>query len=118
MISIPSNDELAALQKEFYTLYNSLNNAYWAASTIEAKDQIHGAKDLVDEVLDILDHADLESDNDAIANLTQTLKHSIKDLSDLQNKLDAIVHNVAIANSVIQAINTALTVAGKITAAV
>jgi hypothetical protein len=111
-----SQDDLAALQKLFYTLYNSLNDAYWAASTGEAKDEIHGAQDVVNQVLDTLDTADLESDNAAMATLTQNLKDSMKDLSDLQNKLNAIVHSVAIANTAIQAITDALTAAGKIVA--
>jgi predicted component of type VI protein secretion system len=111
---MPSQDDLAALQKMFYTLYNSLKDAYWAASTVESKDQIHGAEDLVNEILDALDREDLESDNDAMADLTKTLKDSIKDLSDLQNKLAVIVHNVSIANTAIQAINAALTAAAKI----
>ena len=111
---MPSQDDLSDLQKLFYTLYNSLKDAYWAASTVESKDQIHGAEDLVNQILDTLDRKDIESNNDAIADLTKTLKVSIKDLSDLQNKLDAIVHNVSIANTAIQAINDALTAAAKI----
>jgi hypothetical protein len=111
---MPSPDDLSALQTAFYTLYNSLKDAYWAASTVESKDQIHGAEDLVNQVLDTLDSADLESDNDAMAGLTATLQASMKDLSDLQNQLNVIVHNVSVANTAIQAINAALTVAGKI----
>jgi hypothetical protein len=108
------NDNLAAVKKEFYTLYNSLNSAYWAASTSEAKDEIHGAEDVVNQILDALDQADIESDNQAMADLTRNLKVAIKDLSALQNKLDTIVHNVAIANTALQAINSALTAAAKI----
>jgi hypothetical protein len=39
-------------------------------------------------------------------------------LSDLQKDLEAIVHNVGIASTAVQAIDSALTVAGKIAAAV
>jgi hypothetical protein len=111
---MPSRDDLSALRKDFYTLYNSLKDAYWAASTMEAKDEIHGAEDLVNGILDILDREDIESDNDAIACLTKGLKDSIKDLSDLQNKLDSIVHNVSIANTAVRVINDALKAAAKI----
>jgi hypothetical protein len=113
---MPSQEDLSALQKLFYTLYSSLKDAYWAASTVESKDEIHGAEDLVNQILDTLDSKDIESDNDAMADLTKTLKYSIKDLSDLQNKLAAIVHNVSIANTAIQAITDALTAAAKIAA--
>lgn len=43
-----------------------------------------------------------------MATLTQSLNASIKDLSDLQKDLDAIVHNVAIAGTAMQAIDAAL----------
>jgi hypothetical protein len=111
---MPSQDDLSALQKTYYAAYNALRDAYWAASTIEAKDEIHGAEDLVNQILDALDRADLESDNAAIADLTKSLKDSMNDLSKLQNKLDGIVHNVSIANTAVQAITAALTVAAKI----
>ena len=112
---MPMSDDLSALQKNFYQLYNKLKDAYWAASTVEGKDQIHGAEDVVNQILDALDREDLESDNQAMADLTKSLKDAMKDLSDLQNKLDAIVHSVAIANTAIEAINDALKVAAKIT---
>lgn len=117
-MAMPTPNEITELQKAFYALYNSLNDAYWAASTVEAKDQIHGAKDLVESVLDIIDRADLEADNAAMANLRESLKSSMKDLGDLQKQLDAIVHNVAVATTALQAIDKALTIAGKVAAAV
>jgi hypothetical protein len=111
---MPTHDDIADLQKAFYALYNVLKDAYWAASTVEAKDQIHGAKDLVDQVLDLVDRADLETDNNAMTELTQTLKLSVKDLRDLQKQLDGIVHNVTVATTAISTIDKTLAVAGKL----
>lgn len=113
-----SKDDLKALQKAFDKLYTSLNDAYWAASTMEAKDQIHGAKDLVSQVLDQLVHAHLQSNNAAMEGLTESLNSSIKDLKDLQGQVDQIVHSVSVADSALQAIDDALTVAGKVAAAI
>ena len=107
-------NQIAELQKVFYALYNRLKDAYWAASTIEAKDQIQGARDLVNAILDTLDRADLLSDNAAMANFTQSLKATVSDLGDLQKQLDHIVHNVTVATQAIDAISEAFSVAGEI----
>jgi chromosome segregation ATPase len=115
---VATEDELNDLQRAFYSLYNKLTDAYWAASTVEAKDEIQGARDLIDQVLDMLDRADLENDNAAAQQLTVVLQASDKDLRDLQTKLDTIVHNVGVASTAIQAIGTALTAAGKLMAIV
>ena len=109
-----SQADIESLQSSFYALYQKLNDAYWAASTIEAKDQIHGAMDAVNEVLDILDRADLESDNAAVQSLTASLETSTNDLEDLQKQLDQIVHKVSLVNDVLGRIDTALKVAGKV----
>jgi hypothetical protein len=50
-----------------------------------------------------------------MGNLTQALKTSIKDLADLQKQLDQIVHNVAIANSAIDAIDKVLKIGATVT---
>lgn len=113
-----SRDDIEALQKTFGDLYAKLNSAYWAASTIEAKDQIHGAIDVVNGVLDQLDQAGLEADNEAIKELTDSLQVVNKDLDDLQEQLDQIVHNVKVAAEVVGAIDKAVSIAGKIVAAV
>ncbi len=115
---MPSRDDIEALQKTFGDLYSSLNSAYWAASTIEAKDQIHGAIDVVNEVLDQLDKAGLEADNDAIKQLTDSLGAANNDLADLQDQLDQIVHNVKVASQVVAAISQAISIGGRVIAAV
>jgi chromosome segregation ATPase len=112
-----SEDDRSALQKAFDSLYTDLNDAYWAASTTEAKDKIHGAKDLVSQVLDELDQAESAANSTAMASLAQSLNSSIKDLSNLQKELDQIVHNVAAASTALQAIDKALIIGGKVAAA-
>jgi len=111
-----SRDDIEALQKTFGDLYANLNSAYWAASTIEAKDQIHGAIDVVNAVLDQLDKAGLEADNEAIKELTGSLEVVNKDLDDLREQLDQIVHNVKVATEVVGAIDKAVSIAGKVLA--
>jgi DNA-binding ferritin-like protein (Dps family) len=106
-------NDINELQKAFYTLYQSLKKEYWASAP-EAKGQIREAMDGVNNILDILDRADLIADNDSIADLTQGLKSSVSDLEDLQKQLDQIIHKVAVVTETIDAINEALTVAGRI----
>ena len=83
---MPLNDDLQTLLKELTDLDTALYDAYWAASTAEGKDQIRGAEDLVDEVIAILDKADLESDNPEITGLAKALNDVTKDLCDLQKQ--------------------------------
>lgn len=109
-----TQETLDSLEREFNVLYDDLKSAYWAASTADGKDQIQGAKDLVDEVLGLIDLEELEADNAAIVAFTAKLKDSMKDLADLRTKLDGIVHNVAVVTQTIQGIDTALTAAEKI----
>jgi hypothetical protein len=111
-----SHDDIGSLQKTLDDLYSKLNAAYWAASTVEGKDEIHGAIDVVNGVLDQLDKAGLQSDNDAIKVLTDSLQVVNKDIGDLQSQLSAIVHNVTVASEVVGAIDAAITIVGKITA--
>ena len=113
-----SSDDIEVLQKALSDVYAKLNSAYWAASTIDAKDQIHGAIDVVNGILDQLDKEGLEADNAAIKQLTEELGVVNKDLGDLRAQLDQIVHNVKIATEVVGAIDKAITVAGKVAAAV
>ena len=103
------------LLKELTDLDTALYDAYWVSSTAEGKDQIRGAEDLVDEVIAILDKADLESDNPEITGLAKALNDVTKDLCDLQKQIDKIVHNVQAVTKVVDGITLALKVAGKIT---
>jgi methyl-accepting chemotaxis protein len=113
-----SRDDIETLQKTLGDLYAKLNSAYWAASTIEAKDQIHGAIDVVNEVLDQLDKAGLEADHDALRQLKESLGAANDDLDDLKSQVNQIVHNVKVASQVVAAIDQAISLGGKVIAAV
>lgn len=110
------SDDLLQLNTTFGDLYTQLKNAYWAASTIEAKDQISGALDVTRDVIDTLNQLQLDDDNADLTSLKGALGTATKDLADLQRKVDGIVHNVAIATTAIDGITTALTIAGKVIA--
>ncbi|MBZ5727672.1 MAG: hypothetical protein LAP87_22070 [Acidobacteriia bacterium] len=112
-----SRDDIEALQKTFGDLYSKLNSAYWAAST-EGKDKIQGAIDVVNGILDQLNKAGLESDNDAIQELTNSLQGVNQNLADLRKQLDQIVHDIKVVTDVVGAIDQALSAAGKVIAAV
>jgi chaperonin cofactor prefoldin len=106
-----SPSDVDTLQSTFHELRDKLNDAFFAATTTEAKDAIEGPLDTIDDVLDNLDKADLESDNAAIQSLSKALSDSTKQLQDLQKQLDKIVHSEAIVADVIGGIDKALSVA-------
>jgi hypothetical protein len=109
-------DQLRELSTTFGDLYDQLKDAYWAASTVEAKDEISGALDVTRDVIDALNQIGLDDDNADLNSLKGTLGTATKDLADLQGKVDRIVHNVAIATTTIDGLNRALTIAGKVMA--
>jgi predicted helicase len=112
-----SPDDIKVLQKTFGDLYSKLKSVFWAAST-EGRVQIQGPIDVVNKVLDQLDKAGLEADNDAIDALTDSLRVATKNLGDLQKQVDQIVHNVHVATEVVGAIDKAVSIAGKVITAV
>ena len=107
-------DDLRTLNTTFGDLYDQLKAAYWAASTIEAKDEISGTLDVTRDVIDTLNQIALDDDNADLTSLKQSLTTATNDLGDLQGKVNKIVHNVQIATTALNAITTALTIASKI----
>jgi hypothetical protein len=111
-----TREELDQLHNTLDDFYDGLNDAFWAATTPEAKDQLHGALALITAVIDTIIRAELTMDNAVLISLTDTLKTSMKDLTDLRQQIDKIVHDVGIAATAIGAIDKALTITGKIIA--
>ena len=101
------------VQKAFELLYEELNKAYWAASTIEDKDYLHGIIEIVSDILDQLDIADIKSRTQDFNALSQKVKDLNSRLDKLQQDIDTIIHAVNVATSVTNAIAQAIAVAAK-----
>lgn len=100
-----------ALLDAFGALHQNLQQAYWAATSIEAQDRIRGIKDLVYDTLTDLNRADIQSHDDALAQLIKGLAQAKGKIDELQGQIDLIIHNLKLAGEVIEAIKTASTAA-------
>ncbi len=101
------------LQAEYQELYNTLNESYWVATTIEAKDRIHGVAEMVFDILTDLNRADLSSRTQEFARIEQAVTEVNERLDDLKKEIDKFIHAVKMATRVTQAIDKALATASK-----
>lgn len=96
-----SSSETDVPQSEVYNafshLYDSLNDAYWAASTIEAKDRIAGVRDQVYEVtMDLVGQdiksrtADFEAVSARVSDVNTRLKALSIDIGSLVARVSAV----------------------------
>lgn len=102
-----------AVQDAYQQLYDSLTDAYWAASTIEDKDRIRGAADVVFEIISQLTVADIKSRSADFTELKTAVNSVTEKLRKLQSEIDTIVHNIEIASKVAAGIAKALELGGK-----
>ncbi len=95
----------------FKSLYDSLNDAYWAASTVEAKDRISGERDEVYEVMMDLVAEDIKSRTGDFQALSQKVTEVNKRLEALSKDIDSLVARVSAANAVVSGITQVLSLA-------
>jgi hypothetical protein len=101
------------VQDAFQQLYDSLSNAYWAASTIEDKDLIRGCADVVFEVISQLTADGIKSRSADFQELKSSVQSVTGKLQQLQNEINKIIHNIQVASSVVDGVTKALSMAGK-----
>src|SRR5579864_4243844 len=97
----------------FEQLYYALDDAYWAASTIQDKDRIRGIQSVVFEILTQLNQADITSRTADFKALAGTFTSIQKKLQDLQSDVDTIIHATQIASKVVNATVQVLSVAAR-----
>ncbi len=106
----PSRKEtLDAVQE----LYDSLTEAYWAASTIEAKDRIYGAEEVVFDILTQLQREDLESNTAAFKAAAGKVEAVIGKVEQLKQDIDKLVHAMKVAVKVTAALDKGVQLAIK-----
>jgi uncharacterized protein YaaN involved in tellurite resistance len=104
------------VQNAFQQLYDSLSNAYWAASSIEDKDRIRGCADVIFQILSQLAVDDIKSRSADFEQLKNSIQSITGKLQHLQSEIDGIIHNIEIASSVAGGITKALNLASKFVA--
>lgn len=100
-------------QDAFQQLYDSLNQAYWSASTIETKDRIRGCSDVVYDILSQLTVDGIKSRSTDFQQLKDSVQSVNTKLKQLQKDIDTVIHNIQVATSVADGITKALGIAAK-----
>jgi plasmid stability protein len=85
-------------------LYDSLDDAYWEASDINAKDLVHGVETEVGEILAAIVKQQLATNTAAFAALGAKITATNTALKKIQGQIDEITKNIATAGKVLEAI--------------
>ena len=101
----PSNPEVQAAVQ---ALYDSLSQAYWSASTIDAKDRIYGTEEVLLDTLTNLAREDIEDRTETFEAALENVKPVLARLDQLRADLDKIIHAVKVAAQVADAIDQAV----------
>lgn len=103
---------MAASQQDLHDalggLAQELDDAYWAASTIEGKDMIRGAASAVSDCLVQLDVDDIKTRTAEYLKLKEDLNSATEKLGQIKDAIDGIVHKVDTAKSVVNGIGKAV----------
>jgi hypothetical protein len=102
------------LSDAYSDLLDDLNDAYWAASSIDTKDQIYGMIEAVGGIISELDSADLNSRDAAYGVLVTNIASLNKQLEALQKGINSLISRINTSASVISDITKILSVAAKI----
>lgn len=98
----------------YLALFNALGDAYWAASDLDAKDQIQGVRDAVHRIITEINQAQLEADTAQLINLTPYVTRTNEALKRLQSDISSIVKRIEVAAEVESAIAKVLSLSGKL----
>ena len=110
MASIP-NLPIPSLEDYWQDLFDSLNDAYWQASTLDRKDQIKAAEDEAYDIVSMLDEADLTTNTVAFAELSAKIKITNAALEQIKTDITNITKDISTAASVVSAIDKVLSLA-------
>jgi len=102
------------LEDAYSSLLNDLNDAYWAAGDLRAKDQIYGCIEVITAILTQLDAADLENRDATYSALLQQVTTVNKELDDLQQQINSIISRINTAATIVSDVAKVLTVAAKV----
>ena len=112
--TVPAPLQPADPKAYYQQLFDSLGDAYWAASDVAAKDQIQGARDAVHQILTAITQAQLDEDTSELISLGAIVDKTNIALKKLQGDIDSIVKKIQVAADVESAIGKVLSLAGKL----
>lgn len=88
----------------YQAVYDALGSAYWEASTIDAKDQIHAAMEGVYDIITAYDEQDLATDTDAFVAMKPKIDQTNAALKVIQGEVATITKRIATASTLVGAI--------------
>lgn len=109
----PTPDTLQDLQEALQGLYNTLNDAFWVASTVEAKDRIRGLAEAVFDALTKLNRLGIGALTAEYSALKTSIDRMNGKLDGLKRDIDEIIHKMEVASQVAGAIDKAIAAAVK-----
>ncbi|CAN5642946.1 hypothetical protein BH10ACI4_BH10ACI4_30260 [soil metagenome] len=114
--AIPPPDPLQAADPEAYyqNLFDTLGDAYWAASDLASKDQIQGAREAVHTILTAITQAKIAQNTSDLIKLGPMVTKTNVALKQLQQDINGIVKKIQVAADVENAIAKVLSLAGKL----
>lgn len=95
------------------SLYDTLTEAYWTASTIEAKDRIYGAEEVVFDILTELQREDLEANTAAFKAAAEKVVAVMGKVEQLKQDIDKLIHAMKVAVKVTAALDKGVQLATK-----
>ena len=104
---------LSDVHDAYQDLYNALTAAYWAASTIQNKDQIHGVMDLVFDALTDLNQDSIQANTPAFTSMQEELKTANAQIETVKADIAKLVASIKVATQVASAIDKAISLAAK-----
>jgi hypothetical protein len=97
----------------YQALYETLNDAYWAASTIEAKDRLHGLAESVFDIVTDLNRAEIKKRTAEYQATAKQVTAVSDKLATLKTDIRQLIHRVEVAGQVANAIDQAIRLASK-----
>jgi hypothetical protein len=95
-------------------LLGDLNDAYWAASSLDVKDQLYGIIEVVTSLVTQLVATDLASRDAAYAALVAQVSSTNKKLDALQQQINSMISRINTATTIVSDVAKVLAVAAKV----
>lgn len=103
-------DYIAALEQ----LHDLLDDAFWAASTMEAKDVFHGLSQAIFDILTPLEAGAIESATPQYVALKADVDAVNTKLQSVQGQVNDWIHKIDLANQVVGAMAQGIALAAKV----
>jgi allophanate hydrolase subunit 1 len=102
------------LDNAYSILLGDLNQAYWAADSMDVKDQLYGIIEIVTSLITQLVATDLETRNAAYDALLARVGTVNKELKTLQEQINSLINRISTAAAIVSDIAKVLSVAATV----